>query len=114
MPGLAPPRGATSNRFTISSAPDSPTVTIKQLTDVRTLINASLDVIDISRWAGDAKNADFITGQLRLLVDNIQEAKQTLHGVVPSKAWWEDSIDDKVCIVCSYKIYSHLMPRIGL
>lgn len=97
LPGLLPPRGATSNRLTISSAPNAPTITLKQLTEVRTLINTSLDVIDISRWAGDAKNASFIAGQLRLLVENVEEARSVLSGAVGGN-WWEESIDPKVSL----------------
>lgn len=53
---------------------------LDQLTTVRTLINTSLDIIDISRWTGDAKNAQFIAGQLRLLCENMLEAKKGLKG----------------------------------
>lgn len=53
---------------------------LDQLTAVRTLINASLDIIDISRWTGDAKDAQFIAGQLRLLCENMLEAKKGLKG----------------------------------
>lgn len=69
---------------------------LEQLSTVRTLINNSLDVIDVSRWAGDYKDASFIAGQLRLLSDNIQEARQTLKGEVSIKPWWEDPVDEKV------------------
>jgi hypothetical protein len=72
---------------------------LEQLTTVRTLINNSLDVIDVSSWAGDYKNASFIAGQLRLLSDNVQEARQTLKGEIPIKPWWEDPMDEKVIIV---------------
>lgn len=66
--------------------------------NVRTLINASLDIIDVSMWTGDCKNADFIAGQLRLLCENMQEAKQTLKGLVPGGAdsWWQSPLDPEV------------------
>lgn len=70
---------------------------LRQLTQVRNLINSSLDVIDVTTWTGDAKNADFIAGQLRLLFDNVQEAKQTLKGSQEiNKLWCEDPLDDNV------------------
>jgi hypothetical protein len=73
---------------------------LRQLTQVRSLINSSLDVIDVTTWTGDAKNADFIASQLRLLFDNVQEAKQTLKGSQEiSKLWCEDPLDDNVSLL---------------
>jgi len=70
---------------------------LAQLTTVRTLINACLDVIDVSVWTGDAKNASFIAGQLQLLFDNFQEAKQALTGGASiQKPWYQDPIDPSV------------------
>lgn len=72
---------------------------IEQLTSVRTLINACLDVIDVTTWTGDAKNANFIAGQFQLLFDNIQEAKNVLKGYSDvRRPWWEDAIDEQVRI----------------
>ncbi|KAA6408342.1 MAG: hypothetical protein FRX48_08084 [Lasallia pustulata] len=51
-----------------------------QLTTTRALINQALDIIDVSTWTGDAHSAPFISGQLRLLHENITEARQTLRG----------------------------------
>jgi len=99
LPGLLPPKGATSNRVSISTAPSASTFVLDQLTTVRTLINASLDVIDVSLWGGDYKNANFIAGQLRLLSDNIHEAKQSLKGNPSEKQWWETSIDENACLL---------------
>lgn len=92
-----PPRGSPSLKLSISSAPQSPTLVLAQLTTVRTLINACLDVIDVSVWTGDAKNANFIAGQLQLLFDNFQEAKHALTGGASiQKLWCEDTIDPHV------------------
>lgn len=99
--GLLPPKGANSNRLSISTAPTAPTFVLEELTNARTLINASLDVIDVTRWAGNSGDANFIAGQLRLLYDNILEAKQTLKGEFPQKSWWENPVDEKVYYVVS-------------
>ena len=71
---------------------------LSQLTSVRNLINQALDVVDISTWTGDAHDANFIAGQLHLLFDFVQEAKNMLKGgeEVVTK-WWEDPIDENVC-----------------
>lgn len=71
---------------------------IQQLTTVRTLINACLDVIDVTTWTGDSTDANFVAGQLRLLYENIQEARQALKGYSDVQLpWWENPVDDKVC-----------------
>jgi hypothetical protein len=83
--------------MSISTAPQAPTLVIDQLTAVRTTINTCLDIVDVSRWGGDAKNANFIAGQLKLLHDNIQEARQTLKGYPNvSSPWYDNPIDEKV------------------
>lgn len=97
LPSLPPPRGQNSYRLSISTAPTAPTLLLEQLTSVRTLINSCLDVVDATRWTGDANNANFISGQLRLLHDNIQEAKAALKGDPETQTPWnEDPVDDKV------------------
>ena len=71
---------------------------LPQLTALLTLLNQALDIIDISRWTGDPHNGAFISGQLRLLADTIDEAQQTLRGgedVVGGK-WWEDDTTEDV------------------
>ncbi|KAF2205114.1 hypothetical protein GQ43DRAFT_437343 [Delitschia confertaspora ATCC 74209] len=94
---LPPPRGSPSYDLTISSAPHVPPLVIQQLTSVRTLINACLDVIDVTTWTGDSKNASFVAGQFRLLYDNIQEARQALKGYSDVQLpWWEDPLDENV------------------
>lgn len=95
LPSLPVPRGQTSYRLSLSSLPTAPTIVLDQLTTTRTLINACLDVVDATRWTGDSKNANFISGQLRLLHDNILEAKNALKGWTENqKPWNEDPIDE--------------------
>lgn len=90
LPSLPPPKGHHSYKLSISTQPTAPTIVLEQLTTTRTLINACLDVVDATRWTGDAKNPNFISGQLRLLHDNIQEAKGALKGWTEGqKAWHE-------------------------
>ena len=72
---------------------------LPQLTALLTLLNHALDIIDISRWTGDPHNGAFISGQLHLLADTIEEAQQTLKGgedTVGGK-WWEDAMTEDVC-----------------
>lgn len=63
-----------------------------------TLLNQSLDIIDISTWTGDPHNGSFIAGQLRLLADTIDEARQVLKGgeEVDGGRWWEEPGDETV------------------
>lgn len=72
---------------------------LTQLAAVRDLVNQSLDVVDVSTWTGDPLDANFISGQLRLLYENIAEARSTLKGdaVTSRGQWWESSADDNVC-----------------
>lgn len=96
LSSIRPPPGALSHKLAISTESLAPTIALEQLTTVRTLVNDSLDVIDISTWTGDPNNADFIAGQLRLLFDHVQEAKQTLKGRTASQeSWWEAPLDEK-------------------
>jgi hypothetical protein len=93
---LPPPKGQPVYPLVISSAPQAPTLVLSQLQDARTRINACLDVVDASTWAGDFKDAAFIAGQLRLLDVNIQEAKSALKGNPDSisvKPWYTDPVD---------------------
>lgn len=66
---------------------------------MRDLVNQSLDVVDVSTWTGDPLDANFISGQLRLLYENIAEARSTLKGDADTSRgqWWETSADDNVC-----------------
>ncbi|KAF1958743.1 hypothetical protein CC80DRAFT_546063 [Byssothecium circinans] len=97
LASLPPPRGATTYDLAISSAPHAPTLVVPQLTSVRTAINTCLDVIDVTTWTGDASDANFVAGQLRLLYDHIQEGRQALRGYSDVQlAWWDTPVDDKV------------------
>ncbi|KAB8356442.1 hypothetical protein FH972_024025 [Carpinus fangiana] len=97
LASLRPPPGQNDLRLTVSTAPQAPVLSLRQLTQVRNLINASLDVIDVTTWTGDARNAEFICGQLQLLFENVQEAKQTLKGSQEiTRAWCEDPLDDEI------------------
>ncbi|KAK5130345.1 hypothetical protein LTR08_002185 [Meristemomyces frigidus] len=94
LPSLPPPKGQTSYKLSLSTSPTAPTIALEQLTTTRTLINACLDVVDATRWTGDSKNANFISGQIRLLHDNIQEAKTALKGwTQEQKPWHEEHVD---------------------
>lgn len=87
MSSLAPPRGQQSYPLRISSP-----LPLPQLSTLLNLLNQALDIIDISTWTGDPKNGSFISGQLRLLADIIDEARAVMRGgedVVGGK-WWED------------------------
>lgn len=97
LSSLPPPRGSTTYDLTISSEPQAPTLVIQQLTSVKTAINNCLDVIDVTIWGGDAKNASFVAGQMQLLHENIQEARQALKGYSDVQMpWWENPVDEKV------------------
>lgn len=94
---LPPPRGAAAVELAISSAPHAPTLVVPQLTAVRTAINTCLDVIDVTAWTGDATDANFAAGQLRLLHDHIQEARQALKGHTDAHPpWWDAPVDERV------------------
>ena len=96
---LPPPRGLQAFPLVISSAPQAPTLALDQIVSVRTLINSCLDIVDVSTWTGDAKNAGFISGQLLLLEEHICEAKGFLKGGTDvQKPWWEDPLDEDVSI----------------
>ncbi|KAL8798606.1 MAG: hypothetical protein Q9200_007739, partial [Gallowayella weberi] len=90
LSSLPPPRSQPSYPLRITSP-----LPLPQLSALTTLINQSLDIIDISAWTGDPKNGSFISGQLRLLADTINEAKAVMTGgedVVGGK-WWEDDFN---------------------
>ena len=91
---LPPPRALASYPVHLQNP-----LPLPQLTALLTLLNQALDIIDISRWTGDPHNGAFISGQLRLLADTIEEAQQTLKGgeEVVGGNWWEDAITEDVC-----------------
>jgi hypothetical protein len=95
---LPPPTGSASTKLCLSNSPDTPPVILHQLVTVRDLIDQSLDVVDVSTYTGDPLDASFISGQLRLLRENLSEARLALKGEneeVRGK-WWEDSVEEKV------------------
>nr|POF06856.1 uroporphyrinogen-iii c-methyltransferase [Quercus suber] len=95
LPSLPPPRGHTSYKLSLSTAVSAPILVLSQLTTARTMINACLDVVDATLWTGDNTNANFIFGQLRLLHDNLREAKSSLRGLGDHhKPWYEDPADE--------------------
>ncbi len=51
---------------------------LPQLSSLLNLLNHALDIIDISAWTGDPHSGSFIAGQLKLLADTIEEARQIL------------------------------------
>jgi hypothetical protein len=67
------------------------------LTAVNNKINNALDVIDVTTWTGNEKDAPFVAGQMQLLQDNIHDAQQALRGYTDVQLpWWEDPIDERV------------------
>lgn len=97
LASLPPPRGQTSYKLTVSTLPSAPALQLKQIAQVRTLINSSLDVVDATAWTGDKGDANFISGQLTLLHENIRDAKAVLKGGSEAdKNWASDPLDDKV------------------
>lgn len=81
----------------VSTEPQAPTIVLNQLTAARTFLNACLDVVDASTWAGEPSNADFIAGQMRLLDMNLQQAKAALRGGTELQIpWYKNELDHKV------------------
>jgi hypothetical protein len=120
IPGLPHTRGQSAYRLTLSAnaatqpnagsaltnAPIVPDpdayILLDQLSQVRRLINDSLDVVDVSTWAGDVTDAGFISGQLRLLREHLGEAK----GVMTEEGkgrWMEDVLDANVSFDSFYR-----------
>ena len=58
-------------------------------------MHQSLDIVDVGIWTGDPLNANFISGQLKLLHENLSEAKAILKGA-SEISWWESSVDENV------------------
>ncbi|MCJ1329026.1 hypothetical protein MMC10_005703 [Thelotrema lepadinum] len=96
FPSLPPPPRQQSHPLRLSSLPTAPSFTIPQLSNTRNLIAQALDVVDTSRWTGDPRNAQFISGQLKLLLDLVREARQSLKGGedIVGK-WWESPLDEQ-------------------
>lgn len=102
------PRGTTtstpSTRLIFSASPTSPDILLPQLLTVKSMVNNSLDIIDVSRWTGHSTDSSFISGQLKLLHDHLREANACLKGPIPGSDqppipgtdWWVDSPDENV------------------
>ncbi|KMU79116.1 hypothetical protein CISG_07282 [Coccidioides immitis RMSCC 3703] len=92
---LPPPRGSHATRLCLFSSPTAPELILDQITLARRHINDSLDVVDVSTFTGDPMNANFISGQLRLLQEHIMEARHALKGDREDmrKPWNEGSAD---------------------
>ncbi|OCT53100.1 hypothetical protein CLCR_10441 [Cladophialophora carrionii] len=102
------PRGTTtstpSTRLIFHSSSSSADILLPQLQAVKSLVNDSLDIIDVSRWTGQSTDSSFISGQLKLLHDQLREAKACLKGPVPGgnvssvpgAEWWTNSPDENV------------------
>jgi Rogdi leucine zipper containing protein len=95
LSSLLPPKGMASYPVIVSSEPQAPTIVLNQLTTARTLINACLDVVDATSWAGNPKDAGFIAGQMRLLDVNLQEAKAAIKGGTALQLPWYKSASDE-------------------
>ncbi|KAM3071837.1 hypothetical protein ACMFMG_009694 [Clarireedia jacksonii] len=65
--------------ITLTFSQTSPLL-LEPLTQLRTLLNQSLDCVDITRWTGDRHSALFISSQLHLLHSILSEAKAVLKG----------------------------------
>jgi hypothetical protein len=104
---VPPPAGSTSTKLSLSSSQNAPTVILRQLVTVRDLIDQSLDVVDVSTYTGDPLNASFIYGQLRLLRENLSEARLALkgEGEETKGKWWEDSVEESVSSNPSHHLY---------
>jgi hypothetical protein len=50
------------------------------LTTVLARLRDGLDIVDVSRWTGNSSDASFMSGQLRLLSENVMEARLALQG----------------------------------
>lgn len=96
MTGLPPSRGGSWYRLALAAGEPARSIVVSELVRVVDGINQSLDVVDVSTWTGDAKNAHFIAGQLRLLQETIREAVHELKGSGARKSWHEDPLDPKV------------------
>ncbi|KAI4196896.1 MAG: hypothetical protein LQ350_006265 [Teloschistes chrysophthalmus] len=104
LPSLPPPRALPSYPLRISSP-----LPLPQLSTLLTLLNQALDIIDVSTYTGDPKNGSFISGQLRLLADTIDEAKAVMKGgedVVGGK-WWEDDCAGDELVNPPFYSYHH-------
>ena len=98
MHGLpAATRGRPGYRLALSRPDNSTTLEVKPLISVGQRIDQALDIVDVSRYTGDPKNASFIAGQLRLLLESIREAGMFLRGGhLARTSWSDDPVDPMV------------------
>lgn len=67
--------------LTLSTSPEqTQPLLLPPLATLRSLLNQSLDCVDITRWTGDRQSASFISSQLRLLHSLIHESLALLKG----------------------------------
>ncbi|KAI9796680.1 MAG: hypothetical protein M1833_006020 [Piccolia ochrophora] len=91
--GVPPTQGMSACKVALSNDPSSHLI-LGSLVAIRNLLHQCLDIVDVSTWTGDAKDANFISGQLKLLHDNIIEARQSVKGTEgSSSSWLSDSAD---------------------
>jgi len=69
----------THHHISVTLSPDHPLI-LQSLSNLRTLLNQSLDCIDITRWTGDRHSVTFISSQLHLLHSILLEALALLKG----------------------------------
>ncbi|KAI9891363.1 MAG: hypothetical protein M1814_002876 [Vezdaea aestivalis] len=86
--------------YTLALPASAPPFPLQALSTAATRLRECLDVVDVSRWGGDATSAPFIAGQLRLLQEHVAEAKGALTGPVggreaerEAKVWLRESIE---------------------
>ncbi|KAI9779828.1 MAG: hypothetical protein M1839_007141 [Geoglossum umbratile] len=96
MHGLAPTKGYSCYKLAVAADLSDRCLVLDQLAEVRNLVNQSLDVVDVSTWTGDPKDANFISGQLRLLYDNMQEARQALKVTDSNKLFPHNPVDARI------------------
>lgn len=79
----------------LSLNPDQPLI-LDSLVHLRSLLNQSLDCVDITRWTGEPDSASFLSSQLRLLHSLITDARSTLRGsplLGASSPWVPEPLD---------------------
>ena len=98
MHGLpAATRGRPGYRLALSRPDPSTSLKVKPLISVGQRIDQALDIVDVSRYTGDPKDAPFVAGQLRLLLESIREAGMFLRGgSFAQTSWSDDPVDPRV------------------
>lgn len=74
-------------------------IQLKALASLRTIVNSALDVVDSTLWSGPRTDANYMSGQLKLLSDYLDRGLHFLRDGSEDgtniKPWWEDSVDAK-------------------